>query len=222
MMEIFKRDGIVRVRSFPQPELNELVEHLKSCQVSDHHAFPHGRNVQILRDVLNNSDWPVMAHREEDVRIGPHYLGFVESFRDLAESYFEKPSFLCSTHAFWMQPAARDYPVTHDWHRDPPPRNQFTMFIFGTDVMALEDGAHGYECGSHFIDDRGESYTNYKPTRRTETIIGPAGTAFIADTHGLHMGYRPQHLPRLLIVARWAPIDGGHEGLAPPPFWERG
>jgi hypothetical protein len=211
-LDEFKLNGIMRVRSFPRPQLDELVEYLKSCQVSNHHVFQHGSNVRIARDVLGDRNWPVMAHRDEDVRIAPHYMDFVEGFRCLAEDYFEgreKPSFLCSAHAFWMQPAGHDYPVTHDWHRDPPPRHQFTMFIFGTDVLKLEDGAHAYECGSHNTPDHNESYTGYKPTKMVETICGPAGTAFVVDTHGLHMGYRPNHSPRLLIVARWAP-QGGH------------
>lgn len=219
MLETFRRDGIVRVRSLPCPQLHELVEYLKSCQVSNHHVFPHGQSVRMARDVLGDMNWPVMAHREEDVRAGPHYMDFIESFRYLVETHFQKPPFLCSTHAFWTQPASHDYPVTHDWHRDPPPRNQCTMFIFGTNIMTVEDGAHEYECGSHLISDGGESYTGYKPTRRIETITGSAGTTFIVDTHGLHVGHRPKHAPRLLIVARWAPEDG-HESLPLPPFWE--
>jgi hypothetical protein len=197
----FKIDGISQVQNFPRSQLDELVEYLKGCQISNHHVFPHGGNVRIARDVIGSPDYPVMAHREEDVRAGPHYLEFVENFHDVAKEFHGRG--LCSTHAFWMQPARHDYPVTHDWHRDPPPRNQFTLFIFGTDVMTVEDGAHSYECGSQLTPDNGESYTGYRPTKKVETIIGPAGTAFIVDTHGLHMGHRPKHKPRLLIVARW-------------------
>lgn len=37
----------------------------------------------------------------------------------------------------------------------------------------------------------------------TRTVYGPPGTAFLADTRGLHMGERPTTGPRLLLWARW-------------------
>jgi hypothetical protein len=76
--------------------------------------------------------------------------------------------------------------------------------MYGTDVLTLEDGAHHYEIGSHLDIDGDENYNEYVPTREVTAILGAAGTVFMSDPFGIHLGRRPEHKPRLLIVARYS------------------
>lgn len=218
-LDKLRSDGIMRVTPFPRPQLNEFIEYLKSCSATNHHVFAQGSLKQVARDVLGKSDWPIVGHSEDDVRAGPHHREYITQFQYLANDYCAHPVSagwdpwfstypnIVSTNAFWTQPSGSRYRDTHDWHRDPPGRSQFTLFVFGTDVLTLEDGAHNYECGSHSVPSTNDSvsynYAGYKPTRPIETITGPAGTAFIVDSHGFHLGHRPQTAPRLLLVTRW-------------------
>jgi hypothetical protein len=84
------------------------------------------------------------------------------------------------------------------------------MFVFGVDVLEIEDGAHFYQRGSHRLRDDQLGYHFMFPTDSVlETVTGRAGTTFLTDTFGFHMGQRPTTKPRLLLWARW--------GVSNPP-----
>jgi hypothetical protein len=40
------------------------------------------------------------------------------------------------------------------------------------------------------------------------TVLGPRGTAFMADTHGIHAGMVPTHVPRLILQAQYSLLPG--------------
>ncbi len=86
------------------------------------------------------------------------------------------------------------------------------MFVYGTDVLCEEDGPHRFVLGSH---DESTIGAHVAPP-----VLGPAGTTFLADTRGLHMGVKPTSTePRLIVWARYGvserPWAYGQDQLAP-------
>lgn len=204
-IDLFRRDGIAKSSvGFPQREVQQLYMHLLNCSVANHHVYALGTKTTIAEDAIGDESWPIMGHNEQDVLEAPNFLNYMERWRSVARQYFGSPAYFASTHAFWTQPASLHYGPTHDWHRDRCDGKQFTVFVYGTDVLLPDDGAHLYEEGSHLDADNGEDYNGYLPTRPVRVMTGHHGTTFAVDTFGIHMGLRPQRGPRLLLVARWS------------------
>ncbi|WP_194152294.1 phytanoyl-CoA dioxygenase family protein [Muricoccus nepalensis] len=110
----------------------------------------------------------------------------------------------------WSLPAAARPEATQLFHRDPDDWRFLKLFVYLTDVGA-EDGPHVYVRGSHNTAaqlrarpyQRAALEREYGP-RSIRTVTGPAGTTFVADTHGIHMGLPPAGAPRLILQVQYS------------------
>lgn len=157
------------------------------------------------------------SHRMEDVVRAPYFLDFALSFTDLAEAYLGSFPRLYSLNAFWTRPGLGDPdPNIQEWHRDRDDRKFLVLFLYGSDVLADEDGPHCFARGTHRMNDGKHREPAGEPVER---VYGPAGTFFFADTSGLHRGIKPVRGERLLAWARWGvsdpPASYGWDGLSP-------
>lgn len=221
MLESLRRSGIVRAPdlSLCREEVLALHEHLDQCRVWNAHVTPKATEPPVLLpQALAERRWPMLCHDMESVVVAPCLLELALGCWPIAREYFGEPAVLYSMNAFWTQPApGPDYQDTHSWHRDGDDRKQLVLFLFGTDVDRASDGAHLYQAGTHRLSD-GQLGRDFRapPPEVTVSVTGKAGTAFLADTGGVHMGLRPSSGPRLLLWARW--------GVSEPPqsyHWDR-
>ncbi len=142
------------------------------------------------RDVLDLVNAPTV------LRIAADYLGC-------------KPT-LSSLGVRWSFPSPRRLAATQRFHRDTDDWRFLKLFIYLTDVDA-DSGPHIYVLGSH----RTAARLRARPYAQAEldrhygaenirTIVGPSGTAFLADTYGIHMGMPPVLKPRLILQAQYS------------------
>lgn len=185
----------------PSGTLATVIDHLRRAPVFDAHVWalssrePHG-----LDEALETA-----CSTMETVATAPGMLDLVDQFTPLAEAYFGEPALLYSLNAFWTAPGpSAPNRNIQSWHRDRDDRKFLVMFIYGSDVLAQEDGTHLYARASHRDDstDGGE----------VVEVRGPAGTIFFADTSGRHCGLKPKRGRRLILWARWGVTD-------PPPVY---
>lgn len=208
-LNALRRDGIVRLPQMPRNAMETIWRHLKDRNVYNAHVQAKGTEPPVrLRTALADARWPMMCHSMHDAVLAPWLLEAALDLRGLAEAYFdgERP-LLYSMNVMWTQPApgSRPYLDTHGWHRDGDDRKQLVMFMFGTDVGL--DGAHLYQRGTHRITDADLGWDfRDPPVTVIETIYGVAGSVFLADTGGLHIGLRPRK-HRMLAWARWGVSD---------------
>ncbi len=143
----------------------------------------------------------------DDVLGAPHFWEFALGMTDVARGYLGPNALLYSVNAFTTYPT--DGPMNPDiqaWHRDKDDVKFLALFVYLTDVSDRTAGAHLYRAGTHHGGAKGEEIS----------VLGPAGTAFLADGRGLHMGVRPATKPRTMAWARWCVSD-------PPPsyVWDK-
>ncbi len=222
-LQIIRRDGIVKMPSLSAEQVMSFVGHLQNKLVVNAHVQAKATLLPApLSAVLKKGEWPMMCHTMEDVVSAPYFFELAISMLDFAEQYFdgETPK-LYSMNGFWTQPASGEkYLDTHWWHRDGDDRKQLALFLFGTDVLNPQDGAHLYQKGTHRIPDTalpdgkgGLRHYEKPPDECLVTLTGEAGTIFASDPGGLHMGLRPTpvegqpHKPRLLVWARYGVSD---------------
>lgn len=155
-----------------------------------------------------DSDRPSHAHTQStqtcwsmaDVLQAPHVVETALQLTAAAGAYLEADPLLYSVNAFTMypsaQPTSRD---TQEFHRDRDDVRFLALFIYLTDVLTPEDGAHQFQVGTH----RGAV------SGTIAEVVGPAGRAFLSDGRGLHRGLRPTTAPRTILWIRW--------GVSNPP-----
>ena len=124
-----------------------------------------------------------------------------------------------SLNAFWSRPGnADDNPDIQKWHRDRDDTKFLALFMLATSVAIEKQGAHLYAKGTHRHGDTGNHAPRGEPIER---ITGPAGTCWLADPSGLHVGLKPRMGERLLAWARWGvsykPRSYGWDQLEPVP-----
>ncbi len=178
--------------------------HYGSYRLADLVAAPH------LLELANRPD--ILAAAED-------YLGCVPT--------------LYSIHAWWTFPGHGKAQYSQDFHRDLDDYRFCTMFVYLTEVGAqtgphayvrrshrpelvdaiireaaarLTQAGYRFTTADFYKDDQGygldEIYTLLFEGL-IDTITGPAGTAFIADTTGLHKGIPATAGPRLMFWARY-------------------
>lgn len=141
-------------------------------------------------------NFPVWCHGMPDVMLAPHFFDLALKWTPLAEAYLGQEPRLYSFNAFWSRPSQED-PI-HDlqtFHRDKDDTKFLALFMYGTDVLTDNDGPHCYMVGTHDDEE--------KLPFHEHRILGPAGTTFLADTRGLHLGLKPKRGSRLILWARW-------------------
>jgi hypothetical protein len=128
----------------------------------------------------------------------------------LAGAYLGCCPTLSSVGLRWSFPSAAEASDVQRFHRDPDDWRFVKLFVYLTDVDE-NSGPHVYVQGSHRTDIelRARSYDLARIERAfgpdaVQTVTGPRGTAFMADTAGIHMGRPPSDRPRLMLVAQYS------------------
>jgi hypothetical protein len=210
MLEELRRDVIALGASLELAQIEDIHAHFRHEIVYDAHVRVYAKRSTPLFAAIAHSDWPVFCVDMQSTILAPHLLETFLSTRRIAQAYFDREEpVLYSMNTFWTQPSTARYEDTHDWHRDGDDRKQLVVFIYGTDVVKPEQGAHLYQPGTQHKNDEGLGYPyRHPPENAVRTILGRAGTVFCSDTRGLHMGCRPTNT-RMLMWGRW--------GVSTPP-----
>lgn len=169
----------------------------------------------------------------EDIVLAPHVLELANrpDILALAESYLGCVPTLYSMNAWWSFPQGdEEERVSQVFHRDLDDFKFIALFVYLTDVDE-GNGPHQYIRGSHRADiirdylvaagpegrdvdkildalfagagyQYRDMFAEYLDDR-IETFVGPAGSAFITDTYGLHQGVPPTERPRLVCWIRY-------------------
>jgi hypothetical protein len=149
-----------------------------------------------LRTLMNNLDVLGLINAAPVLRIAADYLGC-------------KPT-LAGLGAYWSFPGNEPAVYTQHFHRDLDDWRFVKLFVYLTDVDH-GSGPHAYVMQSH----RTAAPLRARPySRRTidsryggdkvHTVLGPRGTAFMADTYGIHAGTVPTREPRLILQAQYS------------------
>lgn len=128
----------------------------------------------------------------------------------IASAYLGCRPTLSSLGVRWSLPNAGGTALFQRFHRDIDDWRFLKLFIYLTDVTATS-GPHDYVRTSHrsafgFRERRYEiSEVGAKfGLDKLQTITGPAGTTFIADTLGIHRGGVPTGSARLILQAQYS------------------
>jgi len=120
-----------------------------------------------------------------------------------------KPT-LSSLGVRWSFPSAHGVAGYQNFHRDIDDWRFLKLFVYLTDVDE-GSGPHSYVHGSHRqgFAWRASVYTHSEVEAefgrdRIETVTGPRGATFMADTVGVHRGGVVTHKPRLILQAQYS------------------
>lgn len=205
-MGALRRDGI-----FVLPALwstvGEFVAKLACCPAYENHVR------QGKTKVVKPGDHPWTCHDMSDVTQAPGLFECAVALTPIAAAYLEQPPVLYSLNAFYCEPNAEAKPDIQGWHRDADDTRFLAMFAYCSDVLCDGDGPHQFLIGSH--------HGHPVPGCNNRSIYGPAGTLFLADTRGLHLGRVPSRGRRMIAWARWGvsrpPASYVWDGLQPTP-----
>jgi len=188
MIADLTRDGLVDVGVMPGAA--EMLAYLQTRP-----TYPgHVKGASVAAQPAGSST----CWAPEDVLRAPHFFEFAAGLTPVAAEYLESRPLLYSVNAFTTYPLnGPPNPDIQDWHRDRDDVRFLALFVYLTDVLHPLAGAHLFQQGTHQGAAEG-------PVR---TVLGPAGTAFLADTRGIHMGIRPVAQPRTMAWARWGVSD---------------
>lgn len=158
---------------------------------------------------------PFACYRPDQFMRAPSLLDQVNDPRllDLIEAYLGCTPTLYSLNAWWSLPSPKpEYVNVQYFHRDTDDFRFLVLFIYLTDVDG-ESGPHQIVPGSHdprrvpketFVDSMGVEFSEQiEKTYSPDTIAGPAGTMFLANTVALHRGLVPKKKARLILWARY-------------------
>ncbi|WP_454717245.1 hypothetical protein [Caulobacter segnis] len=128
----------------------------------------------------------------------------------IASAYLHCRPTLSSLGVRWSLPNAGSAALFQSFHRDIDDWRFLKLFIYLTDVTETS-GPHGYVRTSH------RSTFGFRERRyeisevgamfgldKLQTITGPAGTTFVADTLGIHRGGVPTGSARLILQAQYS------------------
>ncbi len=117
----------------------------------------------------------------------PHLKQKALQYAWLAKEYFGASPVLFHVNIFWSFPGGPVSPKIQEWHRDlyTFDDKQMAMYFYLSDVD--KDAMHSYRCADG----------------RQVNITGPAGTFFIEEPGGLHIGRKPTERCRLMAWARY-------------------
>ena len=137
----------------------------------------------------------------------PHVLELANSpiLIGLARSYLGCMPTISTIGIRWSFPGSGEAVQTQNFHRDPDDWRFFKFFLYLSDVD-LESGPHIYVKGTHrqagTLRARRLNLEDLERRYGSDAVIavtGPRGTAFVADTYGIHAGPVPISRPRLLL-----------------------
>ena len=194
MLNVLKANGVVQIGALSRKEIEETNAWLLSRPVfADAHVPQTARNEgrgMVARSEAAGSEY-VCVHTDDAI-LAPHLLERGLACIDLAAAYLGRnPPVGYSMNAFWTRPGPSLRTDIQAFHRDADDDKFLAMFVYLTDVLVPEDGAHDLE----------------GPDGVVRTVLGPAGTVFLADTRLLHMGRKPQARERGIAWFRYGVSD---------------
>lgn len=138
----------------------------------------------------------------------------------IAAAYLGCQPTLSSLGIRWSLPGAAEPEGTQRFHRDLEDFRFLRLFVYLTDVDAGA-GPHRYVAKSHLS--AGHLLSRFQNRADQEryggdnihTIVGGRGTAFVADTYGIHCGMVPTETPRLVLQAQYSLLPN-HARAATP------
>ena len=182
---------------------------LTAAQIADIHAFLRGRPVvtpkgvyalETIPDDVRRTSYPL-----DVVLAAPHIVGMMnrKDVLDVAGRYLDCRPTISGIGLHWSLPSKTGESAVQVFHRDPDDWRFLKLFVYLTNVDE-DAGPHEYVRGSHVHSGRVRSsrYEDEEVLSRygqtsLERVLGPAGTAFIADTWGIHKGRAARTRPRL-------------------------
>lgn len=183
-------DGIATAEGLTTEQAADVNRYLNARPRYGGHVPREGRPVQ-PRDTAACWD---MAY----VVGAPHLFELALRSIPLATDYLGTEPRLYSMNVFETFPSAeRMNPDIQEYHRDKDDVKFLALFVYLTDVLTQDAGAHLFKKGTHLGEADGP----------VVTVIGPAGTAFVEDGRGLHFGLRPAEQPRRIAWIRWGVSD---------------
>lgn len=133
-----------------------------------------------------------------DVVAAPHLFELGLQWTPMAADYLGTEPRLYSMNVFETFPSVEPMnPDIQEYHRDKDDEKFLALFVYLTDVLTDEQGAHRFKVGTHHGTPDGDVFT----------VCGPAGTAFLEDGRGLHLGLRPTAMTRRTAWIRWGVSD---------------
>lgn len=205
-LDALHRDGCTGLDGvLPPPLVESIVAHLRDAPV----IGPGGGQVPLDRLPAGTR---TAAYPLERVLDCPAVLDVVNhpAVLRLAARYLGCTATLSSLGIRWSFPTRAGAEDTQLFHRDPDDWRFLKLFIYLTDVDE-DTGPHVFVAGSHRTAGRlrARPYDAAEIERRygrdaVWTITGPRGTAFIADTYGIHRGAVPLARPRLILQVQYS------------------
>lgn len=193
-------------------------------QIADIHAFLaakpcyRGRKPDRMFPLEERpADAAVAEYPTADILNAPHLLDLVNDPAVIAAvtHYLGCRPTLSSLALRWSFPYRESRPNIEDlqrYHRDIDDWTFVKLFVYLTDVDETS-GPHVYISGTHrqqgswrsrfYSDDEARAIGNGLPEIR---LVGPAGSAFLVDTFGLHKGAVPLARPRLMLQAEYSSL----------------
>lgn len=162
-----------------------------------------------------------VAYFDPDVCLdAPHFLKLANDPRilDCVSQYFGCAPMISYLQAWWSLPTGGSAKHAENFHRDFDDLKFCKLFIYLTDVDN-QSGPHAFIAGSpvtakleqrrRYSDD--EVAAEFPDKADWIEFTGPAGTAFLEDTSGLHKGTPPISKPRLICQVLYSldPYYGG-------------
>ena len=148
-----------------------------------------------------------------DIVRAPHLMAIANDARVLAlvEAWMGVKPTLAALRVWWSTPTATGEPEHAElFHRDVDDLQFIKLFVYLTDV-GEDTGPHIFVEGSQRIDKltRIARYTDEQVAEAfgedaIRRFTGPAGTAFLENTYGMHRGLPPRAGPRLIFQPLYA------------------
>lgn len=192
--DALRRAGVAEIGRLPPDAVDAIREYFAERPIyRDAHVPQTARN----RGEAAPDFHPTSSVREcycvhtDDAVLAPYLLEAGLSLLGAAGAYLGTPDpFVYSANAYWTLPGAEPARADiQEFHVDADDEAGFlALFTYLTDVGGKWDGAHQL---------RG-------PDGIVRTVLGPAGTAFLADTRNEHRGLKPQTRERGIHWLRYS------------------
>lgn len=198
-------NGLVSLPSLVTAEWVEKV----MTYLQGKHVVAKGRTVP-LEQV--SSDVTLADYSLATVLSCPLIMGLINDpeVLSLAGAYLGCCPTLSSVGLRWSFPSQAKVSDVQKFHRDPDDWRFVKLFVYLTDVDE-NSGPHVYVRGSHRSDLQMRARPYDLPYIEKEygkdaalAVVGQRGTAFMADTLGIHMGRPPADRPRLMLIAQYS------------------
>lgn len=203
------------------------------------HCYPGAPNDGVPRRLDEGARrFAFGSYPQADLCDAPHLLDLFVSDPVLAlvADYLGAAPTIFSVNAWWSFGRDGAPGLGQDYHRDMSHPKFVVLFVYLTEVTG-DTGAHQYIRGTHrpdlmdgLVAGNRHGLTGSEMFRlpndglgfsalyeevfgtRIDTVVGPPGTAFLADTYGLHRGLTPRTGDRLAAWARYAALPVAPSG----------